>query len=132
MAILRIDHLGVAVKEIEKAKEVFQNLGMEVEGEGKFGEMNYVILKCGESKLELLSPASEEEKVISKFLEKKGEGLHHVCFATDSIAKTLERVEELGCKPVGEVRKGLEGKNVIFLYPKTTNGVLVELLEDEE
>lgn len=132
--IKRIEHLGVAVSDIERSEHLFTALlgrspykKETVKGEGVFTTFYGV----GESKIELVS-SDDPESPIGRYLEKKGEGIHHVALYTDDIDGELKRLKEEGFGVIGEPHAGADGKRVCFLHPKTTNGVLFELCEDRD
>ncbi|MDR2122275.1 MAG: methylmalonyl-CoA epimerase [Flavobacteriaceae bacterium] len=129
----KIEHLGIAVKDLEKSKLLFAKLlghdsykTEEVESEGVKTEFFMI----GESKIELLE-ATKENSAIAKYLEKKSEGIHHIAFAVDNIEEEVERLKSEGFEILNETpKKGADNKLVVFLHPKSTNGVLVELCQD--
>ncbi len=130
--IKRIEHLGIAVHDLEKANDLFSRLlgrspykEEKVEGEGVVTSF----FELGEAKVELLG-SSDPESPIHKFLQKKGEGVHHVALFTDDLDSELERLEGEGFSRIGEPHEGADGKRICFLHPKTSGGVLVELCED--
>ena len=133
--MLKIEHIGIAVKDLEKSNELFAKL---------FGKPNYktetvasekvstAFFKMGESKIELLQ-ASNPESAISKFIEKRGEGIHHIAFEVNDIEKEVERLKAEGFEPTHPEAKPFRGANnklVFFFHPKTTNGVLIELCQE--
>jgi methylmalonyl-CoA/ethylmalonyl-CoA epimerase len=129
----KIEHIGIAVKNMDDANVLFEKLlGVpsykeeEVESEG--------VLTCffqtGSNKIELLM-ATNPESPIAKFLEKKGEGIHHIAFDVEDIYSEIERLKSEGFVLINEVpKKGADNKLVVFLHPKNTNGVLVELCQE--
>jgi methylmalonyl-CoA/ethylmalonyl-CoA epimerase len=129
----KIEHIGIAVKDIDKATQIYKSLlGYEdyktenVESEG----VTTSFFRCGESKIELLE-ATKEDSPISRFIEKRGEGLHHVAFAVDDIRAEIKRLQEEGFVVLNEEpKRGADNKWVVFLHPKSTNGLLVELCQD--
>lgn len=129
----KIEHLGIAVKNIAESKALFKKLlGADsyktetVESEGVATEFFMI----GESKIELLE-STKPESAIAKFIDKKGEGIHHIAFATDDIYAEMERLKKEGFQILNETpKKGADNKLVVFLHPKSTNGVLVELCQD--
>ncbi len=129
----KIEHIGIAVKDIEVANEVYKSLfGYEhyktetVEREG----VTTSFFKCGDSKIELLE-ATREDSPIAKYIAKKGEGMHHIAFAVDDIMKEMNRLREEGFTLLSdEPKKGADNKLVVFLHPKSANGVLVELCQE--
>jgi methylmalonyl-CoA/ethylmalonyl-CoA epimerase len=125
----KIEHIGIAVKNIQDANVLFEKLlgvasykSEEVISEGVLTSF----FQTGESKIELLM-ATNPESPIAKFLEKKGEGIHHIAFDVEDIYAEMERLKEEGFVLINEVpKKGADNKLVVFLHPKNTNGVLVE------
>lgn len=133
--IEKIDHIGIAVKSIEKTSEFFSNiLGLKVAGEEivKEQKVKVAFLPLGDSKLELLESTSPEGP-IAKFIEKKGEGIQHIAFRVDNIEKALEKLKKEGVRLIDEKpRYGADGAKIAFLHPKGTNGILIELCERNE
>lgn len=129
----KIEHIGIAVKDLEKSNILFAKLlGVphykeeEVVSEG----VRTSFFRSGPNKVELLE-ATNPDSPIAKFLEKKGEGIHHVAFAVDDIVLEMERLKEEGFTVLNEKpKKGADNKLVAFLHPKGTNGVLVELCQE--
>ncbi len=129
----KIEHIGIAVKDIETSNEVFKALFgkahyklEDVESEG----VSTSFFKCGPNKIELLQ-ATTKDSPIAKFIEKKGEGIHHIAFAVDNIEKEIERLTKEGFQMIHKVpKKGADNKLIAFLHPKSTNGVLIELCQD--
>ena len=129
----KIEHLGIAVKDIEKSNALFAALFgkehykiEEVESEG----VKTSFFMCGPNKIELLE-ATKPDSPIAKYIEKKGEGIHHIAFAVDDIYAEIERLKGEGFIVLNETpKKGADNKIIAFLYPKTTNGVLIELCQD--
>ncbi len=130
----KIEHIGIAVRDLAKANDLFARLlGRahykieEVASEG----VRTSFFELGESKIELLA-ASSEDSPIAKFLEKRGEGIHHIAFAVEDIWAEMKRLEAEGFQPLQEEpREGADGKLVAFFHPKTTGGVLVEICQDK-
>lgn len=128
----KIDHVGIAVKDIDVSNALFEKLlGVspykleEVESEGVLTSF----FKTDANKIELLA-ATNPESPIAKFLEKKGEGIHHIAFEVENIQEEVERLKSEGFVVLNEIpKKGADNKWVVFLYPKSTNGVLVELCQ---
>ena len=136
MKISHIEHLGIAVKSIEEAVPYYENiLGVKCYAVEEVADQKVktAFFKVGETKIELLEPTSEES-TITKFIEKRGEGIHHLAFAVaDGVANALAEVEEKGVRLIDKApRKGAEGLNIAFLHPKSTHGVLTELCEKPE
>ncbi len=131
---MKIEHLGIAVKSLGFSDELFQKLigkkrykQENVEREG----VKTSFYEVGESKIELLE-ATNAESPISKFIEKKGEGIHHIAFGVENIYFEIERLKKEGFIFISEEPKeGADNKLVVFLHPKTTNGVLVELCQEK-
>jgi methylmalonyl-CoA/ethylmalonyl-CoA epimerase len=130
----KIEHLGIAVKSLENSNDLFRRLlGSEhykvesVEREG----VSTSFFMIGKTKIELLE-ATNPNSAISKFIEKRGEGIHHIAFAVDDIHAEMQRMEAEGFQLLTkEPLDGADGKLICFLHPKTTNGVLVELCMDK-
>jgi methylmalonyl-CoA/ethylmalonyl-CoA epimerase len=129
-----IEHIGIAVKNLDDSIKYYQDvLGLECYNieEIKDQKVKTAFFKVGETKIELLE-STDPEGSIGKFIEKKGEGVHHIAFAVENIEDKLKQVEEKGVRLVDEVpRKGAEGLDIAFLHPKSTFGVLTELCEDK-
>jgi methylmalonyl-CoA/ethylmalonyl-CoA epimerase len=131
----RIDHIGVAVEDIDAALTLYRDgFGMREqhrETVEAFG-VDAVLLEVGEGHVELLKPLSPDSAV-GKFVERNGPGLHHVAYQTDDIDKTLDAVRGAGIALIDEQpRTGIRGSRVAFLHPKATGGVLTELVEPAE
>jgi len=129
----KIEHLGIAVKDLEASKQLFGRLlGREsykeesVETEG----VNTSFFIVGETKIELLE-STRPDGPISKFIEKKSEGIHHIAFDVEDIRQEVKRLKEEGFEILNEEPKeGADNKLVVFLHPRSTNGVLVELCQE--
>lgn len=129
----KIEHIGIAVKDLEKSNALFkQLLGKshykieEVASEG----VKTSFFKTGSNKIELLE-ATNPESPIAKFIAKKGEGVHHIAFAVDDIKAEVKRLKSEGFTVLNDVPKhGADNKLVVFLHPKSTNGVLIELCQE--
>ena len=131
MKLVRIDHLGIAVKSLEEASRAYEALGFRVEGvhEVPTEKVRTAFLPIGESQLELLEP-TDGSSVIARFLEKRS-GLHHVCFVVDDIEAALGELKTRGVPLLDEApRVGAGGCRVAFVHPKGAGGVLVELKEE--
>lgn len=135
MEITHIEHLGIAVKSIEEALPYYEQvLGLKCYNIEEVADQKVktAFFMVGQTKIELLEPTSEESAV-AKFIEKKGEGIHHIAFAVPSVAEALAEVEAKGVKLIDKApRGGAEGLNVAFLHPKSTCSVLTELCEHPE
>lgn len=129
----KIEHIGIAVKSLGQANELFAKL---------FGEDHYKVeaveregvstsfFKMGETKIELLE-ASRPDSPIAKFIEKRGEGIHHIAFDVADIKAEMKRLQQEGFVLLNEEpKRGADNKLVCFLHPKSTNGVLVELCQE--
>ncbi len=129
--IRKIDHIGIAVKNLEEAMELYKKLGFEVEEIEEVPEqkVRVAMLPVGESRIELVE-ATAEDSPIAKFLEKRGEGIHHIAVNVENIEKALEKAKENGLQLIDEKpRIGAGGKKVAFVHPKSTKGVLLEFVE---
>lgn len=127
-----IEHIGIAVKNLEESIKYYEEvLGLscyKVE-EVKDQKVKTAFFKVGQTKIELLE-STEPDGPIGKFIEKRGEGLHHLAFAVNNIEKSLETVEEKGVRLIDKTpRKGAEGLHIGFLHPKSTFGTLTEFCE---
>lgn len=127
----KIDHIGVAVKNLEEAIEVYTNLGLKLERVEELREQKVKIafFPIGESHLELIQ-GTEPESVISRFIESKGEGIHHIAVLVKDIEKALESAKRAGIELIDErPRIGARGARIAFLHPKNLKGVLLEFCE---
>jgi methylmalonyl-CoA/ethylmalonyl-CoA epimerase len=129
---MKIDHLGIAVRSLEESLPFYRDaLGLEVKGTESVDDQGVTValLRVGESRIELLEPQSEQSTV-AKFIGKRGEGLHHICYEVDDLESKLKDLGSRGVRLLeGYPRRGAEGKLVAFLHPASANGVLVELVE---
>ena len=133
MGFNRIEHIGIAVKSLQDSNELYARLlGVkhykteEVHSEGVITSF----FKCGESKIELLEGLAGDN-AISKFIDKKGEGIHHIAFEVDDISAEMARLKEEGFQLLNESpKKGADNKLVCFIHPKSASGVLVELCQE--
>lgn len=129
----KIEHIGIAVKDIDRSNALFAAL---------FGQEHYKIeevasegvktsfFQVGPNKIELLE-AQNDQSPIAKFIEKKGEGIHHIAFAVDDIISEIERLEKAGFQLLNkEPKKGADNKLIAFLHPRSSNGVLIELCQE--
>ena len=131
--MLKIEHIGIAVKNLEQSNDLFTKLyGKEpyklekVESEN----VSTSFFQMGESKIELLQ-ASDPDSAIAKFIEKKGEGIHHIAFEVENIYEEMKRLKDEGFILLSEQpKRGADNKLICFLHPKATNGVLIELCQD--
>lgn len=125
----KIDHIGVAVKNLDEATAFYKTMGVdpyhfeEVESQ----KVRVAFIKIGESNIELLEPTSPESP-IAKYLEKKGEGIHHIAYRVDDVQAALDKLKADGMKLINEEpMDGAHGMKVAFVHPKSVNGVLTEL-----
>lgn len=131
----KIEHIGIAVKNLNNSNELFKKL---------FGKEHYKVeavasegvstsfFMLGETKIELLE-ATNENSAIAKFIEKKGEGIHHIAYEVDNLDEEMVRLKSEGFELINQSPKdGADNKRICFLHPKTTNGVLVELCEEKK
>ena len=133
--MLKVEHIGIAVKDLENSNDLFKKL---------FGKSHYKIesvdsehvntsfFKVGRTKIELLE-ATKEDSAIAKFIEKRGEGIHHIAFEVKDIHKEMKRLEKEGFRLINEnPKQGADNKLVCFLHPKSSNGVLIELCQERK
>lgn len=129
----KIEHIGIAVKSLDTAIPFFENvMGLKCYAveEVVDQKVRTAFFKVGETKIELLE-STDPEGPVGKFIEKKGEGVHHVAFAVDNVQEALNEASENGVMLIDkQPRKGAEGLNIAFLHPKSTFGVLTELCEN--
>jgi len=125
----KIDHVGIAVKSLNEAVKFYEALGVKPYHfeEVASQKVKVAFIKVGESNIELLEPTCPESP-IAKFLEKKGEGIHHIAYTVQDIKKVLKMLSENGCQLIdSEPKPGAHGCLVAFVHPKAANGVLTEL-----
>jgi methylmalonyl-CoA/ethylmalonyl-CoA epimerase len=128
---LRIDHIAIAVNDLEPALANFKNVLTidHVDLEDVPAEkVKVAILKLGDTRIELLQPTVDDSP-ISKFLTEKGEGIHHLAITADEIEKDVERASSNGAKILGGIRSGSYGRKITFIHPKSVNGVLMEICQ---
>jgi methylmalonyl-CoA epimerase len=128
----RIDHLGIAVKSIAESRKFYEQLGLLVLQEETVlhEKVNTAIIPCGESRIELLE-ATSPDSTIQKFLEKRGEGLHHIAIHVNDISATFEDLKAKGVRILSdEIKIGSGGHLYFFLHPSAASGVLVEIVQD--
>ena len=131
--ILKLEHIGIAVRDLEASNELFETLFERphykiesVESEG----VKTSFFKVGDSKIELLE-GTHANSPIAKFIEKRGEGIHHLAFEVDDIEQEIKRLEKRGFRLINDAPKqGADNKRIVFLHPKSTNGVLIELCQE--
>ena len=130
----KVEHIGIAVKDLTNANALFEKLFNqshykveEVESEG----VSTSFFKVGDTKIELLQ-ALQADSPIAKFIEKRGEGIHHIAFEVDDIQSEMERLQAEGFELIHtEAKDGVDNKKICFLHPKSTNGVLIELCQEK-
>ncbi|WP_297465851.1 methylmalonyl-CoA epimerase [Thermococcus sp.] len=130
----KIDHVGIAVKNLDEAIKVWEGLGLKVDEieEVPDQKVRTAIIHIGESRIELLEPTSEDSP-IAKFIAKRGEGIHHIALGVDDIEAHLEELKEKGYRLIDEKpRIGAGGAKIAFIHPKAVTGVLLELCERPE
>ncbi len=131
---MKLEHIGIAVRDLKSSNKVFSDL---------FGKENYKLeevaseavktsfFRVGESKVELLE-ATNTNSPIAKFIEKRGEGIHHLAFEVQDIDAEIKRLSKLGYRIIDpQPKDGADNKRVVFLHPKSTNGVLIELCQEK-
>jgi len=130
MEITHIEHLGIAVKSIEEQLPYYEQvLGVKCYNMEEVADQKVktAFFKIGQTKIELLEPTSEDS-TIARFIEKRGEGIHHIAFAVPDMPNALRELENKGVQLIDKApRKGAEGMSIAFLHPKSTHGILTEL-----
>jgi len=127
-----IDHLGIAVKSLAQARKFYEQLGLDVATEETVPheKVKVAMVPLGESRIELLE-ATSADSVIAKFIEKRGEGLHHVALHVPDLTQAVEQLKKVGTRFVSEeVKIGAGGHAYVFVHPSSTGGVLLELVQD--
>lgn len=131
--MVRIEHIGIAVKDLKKVNELYEKLFDQAPYKSEKVDSEHVetsFFKIGETKVEFLE-ADDPASAIAKYIDKKGEGIHHIAFEVEDIHKEMERLAGEGFQLINEApKKGADNKLVCFLHPKSTNGVLVELCQE--
>jgi methylmalonyl-CoA/ethylmalonyl-CoA epimerase len=128
-----IDHLGIAVKSLAQARKFYEQLGLEVVSEEVVAheKVKVALIPVGESRIELLEPTGPDS-VIAKYLEKRGEGLHHVAIHVPDLARAIETLKAAGTRFISdEIRIGAGGHLYVFVHPSSAGGVLLELCQDQ-
>lgn len=135
MSFLKISHIAIAVKDLDTAKKAFETLlGSKVEltEDVPDQKVRAAMIPVGESRLEIAGP-TDPSSPISRFIEKRGEGIHHICFEVGDIRSELARLKAAGFQLIDEQpRLGADGHLIAFIHPRTTGGVLVELSEKKK
>ena len=131
--MLKIEHIGIAVRDLTKSNELFAKMLGRAHYKVESVESEKVdtsFFHMGESKIELLQ-ATGADSAIAKYVEKKGEGIHHIAFAVEDIEIEVERLKAEGFQPISDKpKKGADNKLVFFFHPKSTNGILIELCQE--
>jgi methylmalonyl-CoA/ethylmalonyl-CoA epimerase len=131
--MLKIEHIGIAVKDLEAANSLYAKLLGKPHYKVETVESEHVntsFFEVGDSKIELLN-ATHPDSAIAKYIDKRGEGIHHIAFAVHDIEKEVERLKAEGFQPISDKpKRGADNKLVFFFHPKSTNGVLVELCQE--
>jgi methylmalonyl-CoA epimerase len=128
----KIDHLGIAVRSLDAALRFYQDiLGMTAGPRESVAQekVSVAMLPCGGPRLELLEP-TEPDSAIGRFLEKRGEGLHHVALLVPDLNAAVERLKSAGARLLNEPRQGAGGHTYVFIHPASTGGVLLELIQE--
>ena len=129
----KIEHIGIAIKDLEKSNDVFKKLFGEAHYKVETVESEHVstsFFHIGETKIELLE-ATDKSSAIAKYLDKNREGIHHIAFDVEDIHKEIERLKKEGFEFISDQpKKGADNKLVVFIHPKSANGLLVELCQD--
>lgn len=129
----KIEHLGIAVKDLNASNDLFTRLLGKAPYKQEAVESEHVMtsfFEMGESKIELLG-ATSPDSTIAKYVDKKGEGIHHIAFAVQDIEAEVARLKAEGFQPISEApKRGADNKMVFFFHPKSTNGVLIELCQE--
>ncbi len=130
---MKIDHLGIAVRSLDKALEFYRQLGLTVSAREtvEHEKVQVAMLPAGGPRIELLEP-SEEDSVIGRFLAKHGEGLHHIAFLVPDLAASVATLKQSGARLMGEPQRGAGGHLYVFVHPSSTGGVLIELIQQEQ
>ncbi len=132
MRVIKVDHIGIAVKSISEALKLYEeSLGIKCEGIEEVPEQKVktAFLPIGDTEIELLESTAPDGPV-AKFIEKRGEGLHHIALRVENIEEALEELKKKGIRLIDEKpRKGAGGARIAFLHPKATGGVLLEICE---
>jgi len=126
-----LDHLGIAVKSLAAAKSIYEKLGLTISDEETVPaeKVRLVMVRVGDTRIELLEPTSNDS-VIAKFIEKRGEGLHHICMRVPDLATAVQKLKVDGVRLVtDEIKIGAGGHRYVFVHPSSSGGVLLELAE---
>jgi len=126
-----LDHLGIAVKSLAAAKSIYEKLGLSISEEETVPaeKVRLIMVPVGDTRLELLEPLTSDS-VIAKFIEKRGEGLHHICMRVPDLAAAVEKLKSENVRLVSEeIKIGAGGHRYVFVHPSSTGGVLLELVD---
>jgi len=126
-----LDHLGIAVRSLAAAKSIYEKLGLSISEEETVAaeKVRLIMVPVGDTRLELLEPLASDS-VIAKFIEKRGEGLHHVCMRVPDLAAAVEKLKSENVQLVSEeIKIGAGGHRYVFVHPSSTGGVLLELVD---
>ena len=129
--IKKIEHIGIAVENPKKSNEIFEKLFGETSYKTELIESEGVktyFYKIGESKIELLE-GTKEDSPIKKFINKRGQGMHHLALHVEDIHAELARLTNLGFEAIGDIKQGADNKLICFFHPKSTGGILIELCQ---
>jgi len=132
--VKHISHIGIAVKDLEAGIAFYEKLGLKLEGieEVPSQKVKVAFLPCGDTRIELLCPTSDDSAV-AKFIEKKGEGIQHIAFAVDDLPQALADSEANGITLIDkEPRPGAHHADIAFLHPRSTSGVLIEFCKEHK
>jgi methylmalonyl-CoA/ethylmalonyl-CoA epimerase len=127
---MKLDHIGIAVRDLDEARENYRLLGLQESGRERLADqgVEICIFELGETRIELLQPLGDGP--LNSFLEKRGEGLHHLAIEVADIEGELQRLREAGVRLIDETpRRGFGGSRIAFIHPKSMSGVLTELVE---
>jgi methylmalonyl-CoA/ethylmalonyl-CoA epimerase len=131
---MRIDHIAIAVNNVEEALKNYQNIlkieKIDIEDVPN-EKVRVAMLKLEESTIELMEPTANDSP-ISKFLREKGEGIHHIAITADNIEEDVARAKKNGMRFLGEIRSGSYGRKITFIHPKSLNGVLTEFCQSPQ
>jgi len=129
----KIDHIAIAVKDLEGAMRFFKDkYGLETTSQDTVGDTNAAFIPIGDTRLELVASATSDG-VLTKFIDKKGEGIHHIAFEVDDVGSTLEKIKADGVICIDQKpREGAHDTKVAFTHPKSNYGMLVELVEHKK
>src|SRR5579872_6063221 len=130
--MFKLDHLGIAVKSIAEARKFYEQLGMRVVHEEEVAgeKVRTAMIPVGETRIELIEPTADDSP-ISKFLAKRGNGLHHIAVHVDDLSATFEELKKKGVRMISdEIKIGAGGHLYVFVHPESTGGVLLELCQD--